>query len=108
VDSRTANGLVEVLGRYGRPNNADEPTHTDGRPIPAEGVCGNWYRRYMQPDDGERGIYLDGLWPNERYCFAVNSSDPGGGVREPYPSILTVPVCETAPWNSVWGTPDAP
>jgi hypothetical protein len=103
VDAATSMGLLEVVGRYGVTNPNDEPTRTDGRPLPTEGICGDWYRRYHRADDGERGVFFDGLWPNDRYCFAVNSSDPGGGLQSPYPSIETPAVCEDAPWYSAWG-----
>jgi hypothetical protein len=107
VDPRTSFGLIEVTGRYGEPNVNDIPYNLDGRPLPAAGLCGHWLRRYNDADDDERGVFLNGLWAGERYCFAVNSSDPGGGVHAPYPSIKTVPVCEQAPWNPAWGSEQA-
>jgi len=103
VDSRTVNGLLEVTGRYGTANPEDSPTVLDGRPLPANGLCGDWFRQYTRITDGERGEFFDGLWPGEQYCFAVNASDADGGNSPPYPSLNTAPVCEKAPWNSVWG-----
>lgn len=103
VDPRTAFGLIEVTGRYGRRAAEDIPHVLDGRELPAEGLCGHWLRRYNRYDDGERGVFFDGLWAGEPYCFSVNSSDPGGGMRSPYPSVGTTPVCENAPWNNDWG-----
>lgn len=108
VDPRTAFGLIEVTGRFGSRAGNDIPYILDGRELPAEGLCGHWLRRYSQADDDERGVFFDGLWVGEPYCFAVNSSDPGGGVDAPYPSIKTPPVCEKAPWNEAWGQPANP
>jgi hypothetical protein len=106
-DSRTAFGLIQVAGRYGAQSPDDEPIRTDSRELPAAGLCGTWYRQWRSPDDGERGVFIDGLWPNESYCFAVNVSDKGGGVQAPFPSIATK-VCEESPWRSAWGRPDTP
>jgi hypothetical protein len=103
VDPRTSSGLIEVVGRYGSTSENDLPYVLDGRKLPREGLCGHWLRRYNRADDDERGVYFDGLWPDEQYCFSVNSSDPGGGVRSPYPSIGTPAVCESAPWDQSWG-----
>lgn len=107
-DARTASALVEVTGRYGSGNAFDIPVSTDGRLLPNGGTCGHWYRRAPRADDGERGIYIDGLWARSKYCFSVNVSDPAGGTRAPYPSVGTSPSCESAPWNKKWGDADLP
>ena len=107
-DSRTAFGLIEITGRYGNVNPLDEAITTDGQSLPATGLCGHWFRKYTLPDDGERGVVFEGLWPNERYCFSVNESDAGGGVHAPYPWIGNPAVCGTAPWQASWGKAAVP
>jgi hypothetical protein len=107
-DDRTTQGLLEVTGRFGKRDANDLTVRVDGRELPREGLCGNWYRRYTQPDDGERGEFFDRLWANDDYCFAPNASNAAGGTRSPYPSLQSDPVCERAPWHDSWGDPDQP
>jgi hypothetical protein len=107
-DSRTVFGLIEVIGRYGSPNANDETIVVDGRPLPGTGMCGDWYRRYNSVSKSLTGVFFDGLWPEEQYCFAVNASGSSGGNAYPYPSIESSPVCETAPWEASWGTAASP
>jgi len=107
-DARASFGLIEVTGRYGKRDKDDEPTTTNGVRLPANGLCGDWYREYTRSDDGERTVFFEGLWPGEIYCFAVNASDPGGGLHSPHRSVDSIPVCQTAPWSSSWGRSASP
>jgi hypothetical protein len=107
-DSRAVFGLIEIVGRYGTPNADDETIVVDGRPLPDDGDCGDWYRRYNQVSESLTGVFFDGLWPEEQYCFSVNASNAAGGNGAPYPSIESLPVCETAPWEPQWGTAAVP
>ncbi|RZU50121.1 hypothetical protein EV385_1886 [Krasilnikovia cinnamomea] len=108
-DPRTSFGLLEVTGRYGVSHRDDTPVRLDGRALPSPGICGHWYRRYNDKDDGERGVFFDGLWADEPYCFSPNSSAEWTGVNKaPFPSVGAPPKCETAPWNDGWGSADRP
>jgi hypothetical protein len=97
-------GVVAIAGRYGAQVASDYYIdHT--QPSASPGECWNWYS-YIPKDDSEPlkvQTSIDGLWPNERYCFYTAFKTSAGAWSRP--SEIK---CLTSTWNSSWGTPAYP
>jgi hypothetical protein len=95
-----AQSAVAVQGVYGRADPADD--FIDHRePAAGTGDCWNWYHFGTRDDAQPTTVRLrvSGLWPKQRYCFYTVYRTTKGYSK---PTAIR---CETAPWESQWGTP---
>jgi hypothetical protein len=93
--------VVAVSGHYGALDPSDDHVdHTE--PAAASGQCWDWYHQGPSDDAQPKTVRasVQGLWPEQRYCFYVAYKDSSGGWSKPS-SIF----CQAATWQSSWGTP---
>lgn len=91
---------VAMQGVYGQADPTDDFIDHE-EPAAATGACWNWYHFGPRDDAQPETVRLRiiGLWPEQQYCFyTVFRIDQG------YSKPTTIR-CETATWNSEWGTP---
>ena len=96
---------VAISEFYGYPNTGDDFI-AHAQPSAAAGECWNWYssipRMAAQPNSVHTTI--DGLWPNQKYCFFA-AYQASGEIEWSVPTDI---VCFTTTWKSNWGSPEYP